>query len=414
VYINASQSATAELDSSVSQNRITNTIQAAISIKRYAKGVVVSGNSISSCGNGILAEDFTSEDAAKHTDRCVISNNTIRDMAITVGSAVNGNGIRVMGGKGFSITGNMIYDTKSVMLMLSGMTDTTVTGNVMVGTANGSTSTASTGNHGILLGGRTGLACTGNIITGNVVKDVRSNGIWLFNNASTADIRNVVSNNIVTNALQAGMRIDSQFKECVISDNLLDGDAFDLSVTAGAGVIMNTVYSNNVRVNNTLNGFPNATSASYSYHGPKARTSIGIVIPIAGTWLVGDLVWNSAPSTLSPAGWVCTVAGTPGTWKTFGTYEGLKPGIAALANDATPTVLGGSTFTTGGTTTITDFDDGVLGQTITVLSEHAITITDATNIILHGSANFVMASSDSLTLVLKADNKWYETARMVN
>jgi hypothetical protein len=97
-------------------------------------------------------------------------------------------------------------------------------------------------------------------------------------------------------------------------------------------------------------------------------------------------------------------------WKAFGTVLG----ITALANDATPTVDGLSTFTTGGTTTITDFDDGVLGQTITILSEHAVTITDGTNIILNGSANFVMAAADSLTLVLKADNKWYETARMVN
>jgi hypothetical protein len=89
-------------------------------------------------------------------------------------------------------------------------------------------------------------------------------------------------------------------------------------------------------------------------------------------------------------------------------------GITALANDATPTVAGGGVFSTGGTTTITDFDDGAVGQIITVLSEHAITITDGTNIILHGSVNFVMAASDSLTLVLKADTKWYETSRMVN
>jgi hypothetical protein len=90
-------------------------------------------------------------------------------------------------------------------------------------------------------------------------------------------------------------------------------------------------------------------------------------------------------------------------------------GVTALANNSTPPIYGGATFfTTGGTTTITDFDNGVLGQTITVLSEHAVTITDGTHIILHGSANFTMAAGDSLTLVLKADNKWYETARMVN
>jgi hypothetical protein len=84
-----------------------------------------------------------------------------------------------------------------------------------------------------------------------------------------------------------------------------------------------------------------------------------------------------------------------------------------LADEATPSVVG-SLFTTGGTTTITDFDDGFTGQVITVLSEHAVTITDGTHIILHGSANFGMAASDSLTLVLKADNKWYELSRMVN
>jgi len=100
-------------------------------------------------------------------------------------------------------------------------------------------------------------------------------------------------------------------------------------------------------------------------------------------------------------------------WNNGGKLQ-IGPGITALANNATPPVAGGSTFTTGGTTTITDFDDGTVGQTITVLSEHAVTITDATNIILNGSANFVMAAADSLTLVLKADNKWYETARMVN
>jgi hypothetical protein len=89
-------------------------------------------------------------------------------------------------------------------------------------------------------------------------------------------------------------------------------------------------------------------------------------------------------------------------------------GITALDNTGTPTVLGGSVFTTGGTATILDFDDGTVGQTITVLSEHDVTITDGTHIILHGSADLVMAASDSLTLVLKADNKWYETSRMVN
>jgi len=85
-----------------------------------------------------------------------------------------------------------------------------------------------------------------------------------------------------------------------------------------------------------------------------------------------------------------------------------------LDDNATPTVEGGKLFLTGGTTTITDFDDGVEGQTITIIAEHIITITDGTNIFLNGATNFVMAVTDTLTLQCKADGKWYELGRSEN
>jgi hypothetical protein len=34
----------------------------------------------------------------------------------------------------------------------------------------------------------------------------------------------------------------------------------------------------------------------------------------SGTWAVGDICYNAAPGTSPSEGWVCTVAGTPGTW----------------------------------------------------------------------------------------------------
>lgn len=43
--------------------------------------------------------------------------------------------------------------------------------------------------------------------------------------------------------------------------------------------------------------------------------------PTTGTWNIGDTVKNSAPAEAGVAGskhvitgWICTVAGTPGTW----------------------------------------------------------------------------------------------------
>ncbi|MDC6668732.1 hypothetical protein OEZ84_28775, partial [Leclercia adecarboxylata] len=38
-----------------------------------------------------------------------------------------------------------------------------------------------------------------------------------------------------------------------------------------------------------------------------------------GTWIVGDRITNTAPATgAGKMGWVCTVAGNPGTWKAWG------------------------------------------------------------------------------------------------
>ena len=90
--------------------------------------------------------------------------------------------------------------------------------------------------------------------------------------------------------------------------------------------------------------------------------------------------------------------------------------VTTLANDATPSVLEGVLFMTGGTTTITDLDDGVVGQTITILAAHAITITGGTNILLSGSgsADFVMAIGDTLALTMFNDQVWEETSRKVN
>jgi hypothetical protein len=47
-----------------------------------------------------------------------------------------------------------------------------------------------------------------------------------------------------------------------------------------------------------------------SYTGTEAPTS--------GTWLRGDVVWNTAPTSGGTLGWICTTAGTPGTWKVMG------------------------------------------------------------------------------------------------
>jgi len=54
------------------------------------------------------------------------------------------------------------------------------------------------------------------------------------------------------------------------------------------------------------------------YEEVMEGSNIGTAAPTAGTWERGRVVYNAAPTAGNYMGWVCTTAGTPGTWKNFG------------------------------------------------------------------------------------------------
>jgi hypothetical protein len=88
--------------------------------------------------------------------------------------------------------------------------------------------------------------------------------------------------------------------------------------------------------------------------------------------------------------------------------------IPTLDNSGTPMVIDRDMFLTGGTAAITEMYGGYTGQVLRILSGHSIRITNGTNILLAGAANYDMTPNDTLTLVYKADGKWYELSRSVN
>lgn len=55
----------------------------------------------------------------------------------------------------------------------------------------------------------------------------------------------------------------------------------------------------------------------YAGSGMKYRGT-GTAPPATGSWLRGDTIYNDDPFPGGFCGWVCTSAGAPGTWKTFG------------------------------------------------------------------------------------------------
>lgn len=47
----------------------------------------------------------------------------------------------------------------------------------------------------------------------------------------------------------------------------------------------------------------------------------GTAAPTTGTFVQGDIVWNTAPAASGAIGWACVTGGTPGTWKAFGAID---------------------------------------------------------------------------------------------
>lgn len=63
-----------------------------------------------------------------------------------------------------------------------------------------------------------------------------------------------------------------------------------------------------------------------SLYGVRGQATVA---PTTGTWAKGDVIRNSAPTEAGVAlakyviyGWICTVAGSPGTWLEIRTLTG--------------------------------------------------------------------------------------------
>jgi hypothetical protein len=104
--------------------------------------------------------------------------------------------------------------------------------------------------------------------------------------------------------------------------------------------------------------------------------------PTQGTWKRGDVVFNQAPSATGFIGWVCTTAGTPGTWVPFG------PALPSSSTDNAVSRFNGVTGALqnsgvtiddsnnlSGVTSITVGNTGLVVGTSTPFSDAAGTLT---------------------------------------
>lgn len=162
--------------------------------------------------------------------------------------------------------------------------------------------------------------------------------------------------------------------------------AYNLSIADGA-----TVTSHNTTLPSGGNAYMGLTggakliesNATVGYRVTTAH-SVGMVMdghtvlyaaaaPTAGTFAAGDIAYNTAPTAGSTAGWICTVGGSPGTWKPFSVVD-----LLAGANtwSAVQTFAAGAIF------------------------QAPITNADGRFLTPNGTLNAIVLSNTAVTLVL--------------
>ena len=85
--------------------------------------------------------------------------------------------------------------------------------------------------------------------------------------------------------------------------------------------------------------------------------------------------------------------------------------VGTLDDTGTPSVTAGKFWITGGTTTITNFTGGVLGQELWIRSSHLVTVTANANIETANGSDFDMEPGRVMQLAQWATGVWTEVTR---
>ena len=158
------------------------------------------------------------------------------------------------------------------------------------------------------------------LINGNIIVDSGGNAIKI--EGSEADTDGVISNNIIQTAVDYGIYNQTSIGDYVVTGNVVRGitgasRGIYVPATVAQAIIANNISnatnpSINANIDAVVKEFLNSWNQGHKYRSAA---------PTTGTWGVGDIIQNTIPSAGGNIGWVCVTAGTPGTWKTFGTIE---------------------------------------------------------------------------------------------
>jgi len=410
--------------SSASNNVVSNNVHRdscfGIKIQTITSGTECYNNTI--IGNTIDGMDgygiflYVSDKATDKIENTVISGNTVRNVTGSIEHStfgyIYGAGIYVQGAEYTTVSNNAIdsvaTDSNIVETLspagigVANCREITISGNVIL----------DSGYHGIMLAdpNQNGIAGGIGVVTGNLIRNPDNVGIKV-KDFPTA---NITGNAIYGSAAQGIYILDTATTDCdffTITGNTCNGtSSVGIHVADGGATITGNTCKDNSTTGIYVDGTDQYTITSNVCRNNGVR-DIHVTANPTSTIVCNNISDSSAVNFKIDA----PTMGIENNIALNGTnFQGGYIPFRVLVDDATPTIKHGKTFVTGGTTTITDFDDGTTGQIIVIIAAHTITITDGTNILLNGSGNYNMTPNDTLTLICRTDGKWSEIGRQVD
>ena len=123
-----------------------------------------------------------------------------------------------------------------------------------------------------------------------------------------------IINNVFDNCYR-GIQINLSSCDVEIFGNMFKNTG-NLTVRCYGTDLTNLIWNNNtldIGTNPTILGKIQRTGGTYPAVTGKSNGA-----PTDFAFVVGDMVFSQVAAAGGTAGWICTTAGTPGTWKTFG------------------------------------------------------------------------------------------------
>ncbi|MBP1994245.1 glycosyl hydrolase family 28-related protein [Paenibacillus eucommiae] len=169
------------------------------------------------------------------------------------------------------------------------------------------------------------VACSGVLVSGNRTYDLVNDHAITVNDYATfvSDFCKITDNYVLSAGSSASKAVvyiqGTGMHE--VSGNMTQGSANYVKAPNAAFVLASNNFgplSGTPLDGPNITGSANANSTNDTLILNGKRQSYGAAAPTSGTWSPGEIVWSTAPTAGGHAGWICTTAGSPGTWKTFG------------------------------------------------------------------------------------------------